>query len=66
MRKIITVQFEVEINKVYNGWSNSALVDQFNEYEDILDIVTAVDSLAKYTTIAVNDATESEKADADA
>lgn len=60
MKKIVTVQVEIELPKVYNGWSNSDLIDQFNEYEDI----EAYMSNLRYVVIAVND-TVKEKADAD-
>ena len=60
MKKIITVQVEVNLHGAYKDWSNSALIDQFNEYEDIKEYMLH----SRYVVIAVNDTVE-DKADAD-
>ena len=65
MKKIITIQYEVEYDdSLYGDWSNRAIMNQY--VEGNWDVVADVD-MAPAVIIAVNDATvESEKADADA
>ena len=62
MRKIITIQTEVDLSdKWYGGFTNSQLLDMYVGSD--LDFSSFVGKPLVF--IAVNDATESEKADAD-